>query len=247
MHKFVLVGGLLAVLVACSGGSNAVVTTTPSSASSTSTPAPGDPPPVGSTPPGTPPVTPPVGGTTPPPTPPPPTIGGTPRGAVVAEMPYSFTPSSGGPSGDTLTFSVQNTPSWASFNSSTGELSGTPTAADVGTFSSIGLSVSDGARSASLAKFSIVVTATANGSVTLTWAPPTFNTDETALTNLAGYRIYYGNSANALTQTIQVTNAGATDYVVDNLSPGTWYFAISALSSADTESRQSTVTTSAVL
>jgi hypothetical protein len=191
---------------------------------------------------------PPVGGTTPLPAPPlPPSIGGTPSGAVVANMPYSFTPSAADPYGDTLTFSIQNAPSWATFSSGTGELSGMPTAADVGTFSGISVSVSNGARSASLAQFSIVVTETAKGSVSLTWEPPTFNTDDTALTNLAGYRIYYGNHADALTQTIHVTNAGATDYVVGNLSPGTWYFAISALSSANTESTKSAVTTSAVL
>src|SRR5450432_883048 len=113
-------------------------------------------PPVGSTPP---PVTPPVGGTPPPPAPPlPPSIGGTPSGAVVANMPYSFTPSAADPYGDALTFSIQNAPSWATFSSGSGELFGTPTAADVGTFSGISVSVSDGARSASLAQFSIVVT-----------------------------------------------------------------------------------------
>lgn len=231
MYKLALVGGLLAALVACSGGGNAVVAAAPSS--------------VGDSPP---PVAPPVGTTTPPPpSPSSPSIGGTPSGAAVANLPYSFTPSAAGPSGDALTFSVQHAPSWASFNSSTGEIFGTPNSADVGTFSSISVSVSDGIRSASLAQFSIVVTETANGSVSLTWAPPTFNTNDTALTNLAGYYIYYGNHADALTQTIQVTNAGATDYVVGNLSPGTWYFAVSAYSSDNAESTESVVTTTAVL
>jgi hypothetical protein len=235
MHKLVLVAGLLLVLVACSNGSNAGPGDTPPPAS----------PPVGSSPP---PVAPPVGGTTPPPVSPlPPTIAGTPSGAVVTDMPYSFTPTATDPDGNKLTFSIKNSPSWATFNSGTGELSGTPTAANVGTFSSIDVSVSDGARSASLKQFSIVVTETAKGSASLTWAPPTFNTDDTALTNLAGYRIYYGNQAGALTQIIQVTNAGATDYVVGNLSPGTWYFAISALSSDNTESTESVVTTTVVL
>jgi hypothetical protein len=241
MHKLLLVGGLLAVLVACSDGSNAGSTAAQSSESSTS---------LQGTPPDstTVPVAPAVGGTTPSLAPAlPPSIGGTPSGAVVANMPYSFTPSAAAPYGDALTFSIQNAPSWATFSTGTGEISGTPTAADVGTFSRISVSVSDGTRSSSLAQFSIVVTETANGSVSLTWAPPTFNTDDTALTNLAGYRIYYGNHAGALTQTIQVTNAGATDYVVGNLSPGTWYFAITALSSANTESTESAVTTTAVL
>jgi Putative Ig domain len=222
MHKLVLVGGLLAVLVACSNGGNAVIRAAPSSGD-------GSPPPVGTT------------------SQLPPSIGGTPSGAAVANLPYSFTPSAADPYGAALTFSVQNAPSWASFNNATGELFGTPTNADVGTFSNISVSVSDGARTASLAQFLIVVTDNGRGSASLTWAPPTFNTDDTALTNLARYRIYYGNHANALTQTILVTNAGATDYVVGNLSPGTWYFAISAISSANTESTKSAVTTTAVM
>jgi len=163
------------------------------------------------------------------------------------ERAYSFTPTAADTGGDALTFSVQNAPSWAAFNSGTGELSGTPTAADVGTFSKIILSVSDGTRSASLPQFSIAVTESAQGNATLTWVPPTQNTDGTALTNLAGYRIYYGSRTNALTQTIQIDNPGTTDYVVSNLTAGTWYFAITAVSSTHAESAESTVENTAVM
>ena len=71
------------------------------------------------------------------------------------------------PSGGKLTFSIKNAPSWASFNSATGELSGTPTAADVGTYSNITISLSDGTTSVSLPAFTITVTENATGSVTL--------------------------------------------------------------------------------
>jgi hypothetical protein len=98
-----------------------------------------------------------------------------------------------------------------------------------------------------LAQFSIAVTETAQGQATLTWVPPTQNTDGTALTNLAGYRIYYGNQASSLTLTIEIDNPGTTDYVVGNLTPGTWYFTISALSSAHTESAESAVQNAAVM
>ena len=63
------------------------------------------------------------------------------------------------PSGKTLTFSIQNRPSWATFNTSTGALSGTPSSAQTGTYSNILISVSDGTASASLPAFSIVVSA----------------------------------------------------------------------------------------
>ena len=92
-------------------------------------------------------------------TPPPPTISGTPATQVAAGQAYSFTPTASGPSGTTLTFSVQNPPSWAAFSTATGTVSGTPSSSNVGTFSSIVISVSDGQLSASLPAFNIQVSA----------------------------------------------------------------------------------------
>lgn len=176
-----------------------------------------------------------------------PSIAGNPAQEVLANQGYKFIPTATDPADDALTFSIQNAPSWATFNSVTGELSGTPTLADVGTFSKIEVSVSDGTHSAALAQFSIVVTETAGGTASLTWIPPTYNTDGTALTNLAGYRIYYGNHAGELTHIIAINNAGTTDYVVGNLTPGTWYFTITALADTHAESAESSVRTTAVL
>ena len=79
------------------------------------------------------------------------------------------------------------------------------------------------------------------GSATLEWSPPTQNTDGSALTNLAGFRIVYGTSATALTQTIEVNNAALSSYVVDGLAAGTWYFAVVAVNSAGAQSIQSNV------
>ena len=79
------------------------------------------------------------------------------------------------------------------------------------------------------------------GSVTLSWSPPTQNTDGSALTNLAGFRIVYGTSATALTQTIEVNNAALSSYVVSGLTAGTWYFAVKAYNAAGAESVNSNV------
>lgn len=76
---------------------------------------------------------------------------------------------------------------------------------------------------------------------TLSWTPPTQNTDGTALTNLAGYRVSHGTSPTALTPTIQIANAGASSYTVSNLAPGTYYFAVRAYTSGGTESDLSNV------
>jgi hypothetical protein len=56
------------------------------------------------------------------------------------------------------------------------------------------------------------------------------------LTNLAGYRIHYGTSKDQLTSTADVANPGLTSYVLDQLSPGTWYFTMTAYSTSGSES-----------
>lgn len=95
----------------------------------------------------------------PPSAPPSPTILGNAATSVIAGQSYSFTPTTTDPSGKTLTFSISNKPPWATFSTSTGQLSGTPAAVNVGTYFNIVISVSDGAQSASLGAFSITVTA----------------------------------------------------------------------------------------
>jgi hypothetical protein len=161
-----------------------------------------------------------------------PVISGTPPNSVNAGSAYSFRPTASDADGDTLTFSATNVPAWAVFNPSTGQLSGAPTSAHLGTYSSIVIRVTDGSATASLAPFSIAVVAVSNGSATLSWSAPTLNTDGSALTNLAGYRILYGTSASNLSQTIQLSNPGVTSYAIENLAPGTYYFAVRAFTSS---------------
>ena len=170
-----------------------------------------------------------------------PTISGSPTASVNASAPYTFTPSAADADGDTLAFTIQNKPAWAAFNTTNGRLSGTPAAADVGTYSNISIAVSDGKTSTALTAFAIAVTTVANGRATLSWTAPTQNTDGSTLSNLSGYRIRYGTSASALTQTIVIDNASVTTYVVENLSPATWYFAVTAVTSQGAESSNSNV------
>ncbi len=170
-----------------------------------------------------------------------PSISGAPATTVTLGSAYSFTPVTSDSNGKALSFSVQNKPSWASFNSETGQLSGTPTSANVGSYSNVSISVSDGVLSATLPSFSISVNQTASGAATLSWLPPTTDTDGAPLTNLAGYRIHYGTDAALLTDSITVTNPGTAAYVVGNLSPGTWYFSVTAFNTSNVESNFSNV------
>jgi hypothetical protein len=174
----------------------------------------------------------------------PPTIGGTPGASVLVGVAYDFIPTATDPNALSLTFSITGKPAWATFNTSTGELSGTPAAADVGS-SNITITASDGLASASL-NFPLAVVAAATGSASLSWVAPTTRTDGSALTNLAGFRIYYGTSQTSLTNTVSVTNATVTTAVVSNLTSGTWYFAVTALDSSGNESDKSNIASKAI-
>jgi hypothetical protein len=143
-------------------------------------------------------------------------------------MEYSFRPVAADADGDTLSFSISGKPSWATFNRTSGRLRGTPGAGDIRTYSSIVITVSDGKSSRSLPSFSIVVEASATGSATVSWNPPTTRMDGTTLTNLAGYEIHYGQRRGDYNNKIKITNLGMSSYVVDNLRAGTWYFAVLA-------------------
>lgn len=156
-----------------------------------------------------------------------PTISGTPSTTVTVGAAYTFEPNGDDPDDDDLTFSIQGAPSWATFNASTGRLQGTPDAGDVGTYSNIRISVSDGEESDSLAAFSIAVNAIAMGSATLSWTPPAENTDGSTLTDLAGYTVHWGRQSGSYSDSVDV-NVGLSSYVVENLGTGTWYFATRA-------------------
>jgi hypothetical protein len=166
----------------------------------------------------------------------PPMISGTPVTSVLQGTPYSFQPTAADADGNALTFSITNRPAWATFSATTGQLQGTPGPGDVGTTTGIVIGVSDGTASASLGAFSLSVQAVASGSATLSWQPPTTNTDGSSLTNLAGYKVYWGTTAGNYPNSVAVNNPGITTYVVENLTPNTYYFAVKAFNSVGVES-----------
>ena len=83
--------------------------------------------------------------------------------------------------------------------------------------------------------------ASAPGTVTLTWIAPTGNTNGTPLTDLAGYHIHYGTSQDNLTNVIELAGTGTTEYEVAGLAPGTYYFAVTAYTAMGTESAPSDI------
>ncbi|MEX2495390.1 MAG: fibronectin type III domain-containing protein, partial [Woeseia sp.] len=75
--------------------------------------------------------------------------------------------------------------------------------------------------------------------VTLSWTAPTEREDGSALTSLAGYKLYYGRMSEIYDYEIEIDNPGLQTYVVENLEPGEWYFVVTALDAEGLESDHS--------
>jgi hypothetical protein len=170
-----------------------------------------------------------------------PVISGTPSLEISVGSAWSFTPTASDPDGNTLTFSVTNLPAWATFNTSTGRISGTPAVGNIGLFSNVRISVSDGTAVTSLPAFTLTVVAVGVGVATVHWTAPTTNTDGSALTDLASYKVVYGRSPTTLNQSATVLNLGLTSFAITTLTSGQWYFAVRAVNAAGVESDISNV------
>lgn len=87
------------------------------------------------------------------------------------------------------------------------------------------------------------------GSSTLSWKPPTANTDGSTLTDLRGYIVLYGKTSTTLdtalsfdTSVVPIDSAtGRVTYVVKNLPAGLWYFAAQAVNSIGLQSERTMV------
>jgi hypothetical protein len=74
---------------------------------------------------------------------------------------------------------------------------------------------------------------------TLEWTAPTTKTNGSVLTDLAGYRIHYGKSVMTLDRVIEIRNPSVSSFVIDDLTPGTYYFAVTAFDTRNHESERS--------
>ena len=171
-----------------------------------------------------------------------PVISGQPTASVSVGQKYTFSPTASDADQDTLTYSIDSKPTWATFDAKTGMLSGTPTAANVGSHENIIVKVTDGKATVALPEFALTVDAASSntsGTATLSWEPPSQNVDGTALTGLTGYKIHYGTEPGNYSSTISIDTVAMTTYVIDGLNAGTYYFAITAVSTGGLESELS--------
>jgi len=170
------------------------------------------------------------------------TLTGTPVASITTGSEFRFRPVAGGATpGASLTFSVANLPDWANFDSGSGEIAGVPQAGDVGSYRDIVVSVSDGQRSASTLPFELEVVALTLGSAELSWTAPTQNADGTVLMDLAGFRVYWGAAADELSFSAAIENPSVSMYLIENLTPAIWFFAVTAIDGTGNESTLSEV------
>jgi len=177
-----------------------------------------------------------------------PKISGDPPAAIAAAEYYFFTPTIEDAEGDDLAITVEDLPDWARFDSESGSISGTPTESDIGIYTGISITVSDGNLSDTLGPFSIEVIqqGAAPGSVILRWTAPAANTDGSTLRDLAGYRIYWGPSFGNYHTIVSIENPSVNRYVIENLAPGSYTFVATALNAAGVESSHSQTATATV-
>jgi hypothetical protein len=68
-------------------------------------------------------------------------------------------------------------------------------------------------------------------SASVSWTVPLRNTDGSALTDVSGYRVYYGTSPSNLSQSVLVSGDGVTSVTITGLAAGTYYFAVATQAS----------------
>jgi len=77
---------------------------------------------------------------------------------------------------------------------------------------------------------------TNSGSIRLGWDAPQTRADGTPLTNLAGYRIYYGTASGNYSQVVTVNGASTTSYTIENLAAGNYYLVLKSVDASSNES-----------
>jgi trimeric autotransporter adhesin len=138
---------------------------------------------------------------------------------------------------DATTQDLTATATWNSSNPAVASISNATGSKGLATAVASG-SAAITAMSGSISGTAMLTVATgSSGNATIFWDAPTTNADGTVLTDLAGYRIYYGTSPGDYPSNIDVGNV--TTYVFSNLAAGTYYLVITAYDTSGNESSYS--------
>lgn len=154
---------------------------------------------------------------------------------------YDYQPVASDPDGDTLRFTANNLPPWASMDPNTGRITGTPGENDAGEYESITIVVADAGGRTESDPFTITVVAEGTGVASLQWETPPSKVDGSPLDDLAGYRILYGRTADELDRSVLISDPATTSFEFGTLGPGTWYFAVVAVNAGGLEGPATTL------
>lgn len=172
-----------------------------------------------------------------------PTIGKPGDGYARAGQPFNYRPVVSDGDGDALRFTADNLPSWARVDAATGEVTGSPTAADAGIYEDIVIAVADASHVTRSAPFSITVNGdVATGTATLRWEAPPSRLDGAPLDDLAGYRILFGRDSDNLDRSVLIDDPNVTTFEFKELPAGIWYFAVVAVNAGGLEGPPTTIT-----
>lgn len=78
-----------------------------------------------------------------------------------------------------------------------------------------------------------------DGTALVSWTAPSQNTDNSALTDLAGFKIYFGTFPGEYDNSITVNSVGLSSVLVENLGTADWFFVVTAFNSSGIESAYS--------
>ena len=161
---------------------------------------------------------------------------------------FDYQPVAQDPEHDTLQFSATNLPTWASLDTTSGRISGTPGPMDAGVYESVSITVADATHKVVTAPFSITVTPALEGTgvALLQWEAPPSKVSGEPLDDLAGYRILYGRSSSDLDQSVLITDPATTSYRFSSLTPGVWYFAVVAVNANGLEGPPTTLASKSI-
>jgi len=73
----------------------------------------------------------------------------------------------------------------------------------------------------------------------LSWSAPATNSDGSPITDLAGYRVYYGTASGFYTDNLTIASPSTLSATISNLPADTYYVIVRAFNSVNAESQAS--------
>lgn len=158
---------------------------------------------------------------------------------AVIDQPFVITKADLDLSEDHHVVQIAGLPNWLSFDPSSEELHGSPANEETGINDSVVLDTVDELGRSQSHQLTIEVAAISGFTAEFSWWAPTQRTDDSALTNLAGFKIYAGRNQHDMEEWVTIPNPSIDRHTIENLGSGTWWFALSAYDSAGAESEKS--------